>query len=68
MALCSECMDMITTRSQMRELKKGDIFYVNSQKHTVSVDSHYSGDASYDGYIVYDENDEGWFEDDFPND
>ena len=56
-----------TTKSQMKRLVKGDVFYVNGEKHTTSVDSHLSGDASCDEYIVYDENDEGWFESDFPD-
>lgn len=56
-----------TTRKQMQELVEGDVFYVNGEKHTVSVDSHLSGEASCDEYIVYDENDEGWFESDFPD-
>ena len=51
----------------MKILKKGDVFVVNNQRHTASSDAHYSGDSDYDGYIVYDEDDEGWFEEDFEN-
>lgn len=51
----------------MMNLKKGDTFIVNGEKHTASVDAHLSGDASVDCYIVYDENDESWFDDDFPD-
>jgi hypothetical protein len=58
----------ITSRHEMRNLRDGDTFYVNGEKHTAKGDSHLSGDASYDGYIVYDENDESWFEDDFLED
>ena len=61
-------LNNVTTRRQMQELKKGDAFYVNDKKYTASSDSHYSGDATYDGYIVFDENGDGWFEDDFPDD
>lgn len=57
---------MITTRKQMRDLCEGNTFYANGKKHTVSVDSHLSGDAAYDGCIVYDENGDSWFESDFP--
>lgn len=55
----------ITSRHEMRNLHDGDTFYVNGEKHTAKGDSHLSGDASYDGYIVYDENDNSWFENDF---
>ena len=50
----------------MINLKKGDTFIINGETHTVSVDAHPSGDASVNCYIVYDENDESWFDDDFP--
>lgn len=60
--------EFYTTVSQMKKLKKGDKFFINNQPHTCSVDAHISGDASYDGYIVYDEDNEGWFEDDFCDD
>ena len=55
------------TRKEMMKLKTGDTFIVNGEKHTASVDAHLSGDASVDCYIVYDENDESWFDDDFPD-
>ena len=54
-----------TTIEQMRTIRKGQTFIVNHTKHIASSDSHLSGDASYDGYIVYDENNKGWFEEDF---
>ena len=57
-----------TTRRQMQELLEGDKFVVNGEEHVASVDSHLSGDASCDEYIVYDENDNSWFESDFPDD
>lgn len=55
----------LTTREQMRNIKKGETFFVDGEMRTASTDSHLSGDASYDGYIVYDENGESWFEEDF---
>lgn len=56
----------MTTRKQMKALKMGDTFVVNGIEHTASTGAHKSGDSSYDGYIVYDEDGEGWFEEDFP--
>lgn len=54
-----------TSPEEMENLKKGDVFYVKGERHTASCDSHLSGDATYDGYIVYDENGTSWYEDDF---
>ena len=39
----------------------GDIFFSNGVWHRCGVEAHYSGDASYDGYLLYDDIDEGWF-------
>ncbi len=58
----------VTTWQEMRNLRNGDVFYVNGEKHIAADDSHLSGDASYDGYVVYDENGESFFETDFPAD
>ena len=60
-------MDNVTTKRQMEDLLKGDTFYFNREKHVASCDSHYSGDSSYDGYIVYDEDGESFFSDEFPS-
>ena len=49
----------------MRKLLKGELFFVNGASHIASTDAHISGDASYDGYIVYDEAGNSWFESDF---
>ena len=57
--------DPFTTREEMKVLRDGDVFYVNGLKHTAKGDSHRSGDSSYEGFVVYDENDVGWFEEDF---
>ena len=55
-----------TLRWDMENLRKGDTFYVNGEEHVAACDTHYSGDASYDGYIVYDESGESYFSDEFP--
>lgn len=55
----------VTTREEMRRLRKGNEFFVGNQRHIAGEDSHPSGDSTYDGYIVYDEDGNGWFEDDF---
>ncbi len=56
----------VTTRRQMQDLLEGDVFYVGGKEHTASCDSHLCGDASVDEYVVYDEDDNSWFETDFP--
>lgn len=58
--------EYLTTQETMKELKDGDPFFdCFGYQHIAKGDAHYSGDASYDGYIVYDENDESFFEEDF---
>ena len=54
-----------TTRTQMKKLKEGDEFYVYGERHIASEDSHPSESSGYDGYIVYDEDENSWFEEDF---
>lgn len=46
------------------ELKAGDTFFQNGKPITVGEDAHLSGDASYDGYLVYDRNGNGYFPED----
>lgn len=58
-------MMLSTSPEDMKNIRNGDVFYVKGERHTSSSDSHPSGDASYDGYIVYDENGTSWLEDDF---
>lgn len=58
--------NQITTRKEMQNLLDGDTFFVYGKTHTAKGDAHLSGDASYDGYIVYDTDDESFFEEDFP--
>ena len=55
-----------TTKEQMKSLKDGTIFQINNALHIANGDAHLSGDSTYDGYIVYDEEYNSWFEDDFP--
>lgn len=54
-----------TTVEEMMRLKAGDRFVINGKSYTASTDTHISGDASYDGYIIYDEDGESWFDSDF---
>ena len=54
-----------TTPEKMRSLKKGDIFFIHGELHYAQCDSHLSGDACCDEYIVYDEHGTSWFERDF---
>ena len=54
-----------TSVREMKNLKEGDEFWVNGEKHIASCESHLCGDATVDEYVVYDENNEGWFESDF---
>ena len=56
----------ITTRAEMRNLQKGDLFYAQGVPRIAAYDADLSGDASCDEYIVYDENGNSWFETDFP--
>lgn len=58
-------MTMGTTCEEMKTLKDGDVFYVKGERHIAKGDAHPSGDASYEGCIVYDENGNSWFETDF---
>ena len=58
----------ITTRRTMRKLHKGDKFYINGVEMTAGEDAHLiANDASdEDEYIIYDVDENGWFEEDFP--
>ena len=55
---------MATSRKRMRSLIMGEVFYINGERHVVSVNPHLSSVLS--EYIVFDENGEAWFETDFP--
>lgn len=50
----------------MKNLRDGDEFFVYGQRHVADGDAHQSGDASYDGYIVYSKDGDSYFEEDFP--
>lgn len=47
-----------------RNLKAGDTFFQNGKPITVGEDAHLCGDASYDGYLVYDRNGNSYFPED----
>lgn len=42
-------------------IREGDAFFLNGQQHIAAEDAHYSEDASYDGFLVYDTEGEGFF-------
>lgn len=42
-------------------LVAGDIFFCHGQAITAGEDAHYSRDASYDGYLLYDTEGDSWF-------
>ena len=42
-------------------LRAGDTIFVKGCARIVEEDAHYSGDASYDGYLLYDTEGESWF-------
>ena len=54
-----------TTVEEMMRLKAGDRFVINGKRYTASSDAHIPEDASYDGYMVLDEDGESWFDSDF---
>ena len=45
-------------------LSKGDKVFSGGDEIVVDVEAHYSGDASYDGYLFYDKEGNGWFPED----
>lgn len=47
-----------------RDLKTGDTFFQNGKPIMVGEDAHLCGDASYDGYLVYDRNGNSYFPED----
>ena len=58
---------IFTTINEMKNLKSGDLFWINGEMHKAVGNAHMSGDSTCEEYIVYDENGEGWFEEDFFN-
>ena len=58
---------IFTTVNEMKKLKEGDLFWINGEVHRAVGNAHISGDSTCEEYIVYDENGEGWFEEDFVN-
>ena len=61
---CVKKGDTRISKTTFEELEAGDIFFSHGIPYTVGVEAHYSGDASYDGYLLYDENDREWFPED----
>lgn len=57
---------LTTTRREFRALRDGDTFAIDGETHVAAGDAHYSGDADFNGYIVYDTTGESFFEDEFP--
>lgn len=51
-------------RSLFSEIKKGDTFFIKGQPCICEIDAHESGDASYDGYLLYDTDGDSWFPED----
>ena len=51
----------ILSRARYKDMKKGDTFFVKGIPHIAQDDAHLSGDASYPGYLIYDEQGESWF-------
>ena len=45
-------------------LHEGDTVFVGGGTCVVGEDAHYSDDASYDGYLFYDVDGNGWFPED----
>ena len=51
-------------KTHINEIKKGDYFLVNEEIHTATYDAHQNFDEPDEPWIVYDENNNGWFEED----
>lgn len=51
-------------KTDIRDIRKGDKFAVNGQIYTASADSHQNFDESDEPWIVYDTEDNGYFEED----
>lgn len=50
--------------TEFEALRAGDIVFQNGEMIRVASDAHFSGDASYDGYLFYDEYTQSVFEND----
>lgn len=52
------------------EIQEGDTIFIGGMPLKVTYESHYSGDATYDGYLLYAEDEEGLYPEDgyFPED
>lgn len=48
------------TECAFKDLKEGDTFFCKGNPFTVGVDCHESGDASWEGYLLYDTEGRDW--------
>lgn len=46
------------------QIRKGDVFMVNGKVAVCDEPPHISGDATYDGWLLYDEDGNAWFPED----
>ena len=65
---CIRKGDAAISPVDFESLSEGDVFFVNGQPYVVGVDAHYSGDASYDGWLLYDAQGESWFPEELDTD
>ena len=57
-----------TTKDEMRKLQDGDQFVVDENLHVAVTDAHkYTGSGKHNGFVVYDEDGNTWFEEKFPD-
>lgn len=54
----------IIEEAAFESLRAGDTVFIGGGICIVGEDAHYSGDSSYDGYLFYDVDGEGWFPED----
>ena len=58
-----------TTKSEMRKLVEGDEFFIKGVRYIASTDAHTFEQAGYENdWVVYDEEGNSWFEEDFSDD
>ena len=58
-----------TTVAEFKKLKRGDEFWISGIKHIAVADTDFCGVAAYnDELVVYDEEGDGYFEEDFVRD
>lgn len=60
--------DIQVWETDFEKLKEGDIIFTHGVAHMVGTDAHYSGDASYEGYLLYDTDGNSYFPEDLDQD